>query len=428
MPEKEQLVKVIDFWKATVTRERLFERELASGLDAATKEVVDLVGVRRCGKSSIFKLLIRRLGLEDKALFVNFEDPYFIVHNSPAVIEELIETYREYYYSGLEYLFFDEIQAISGWEKAVRKLRDSGEYRIFVTGSSSKLLSGEFSTLLTGRHLSHAAFPLSFREFLAFKGVQATGKRDLALKSTALLKAFSEYLENGGFPEVVVTGNKTLLQQYFKDIVYKDIAGRHEVRQTDVLEKLGVFLVTNSARTLSAGSVSKAFGISHEFASLYLEYFKEAFLVFDLPQFSYSLKTQAKALKKYYSVDTGLANAVSFRFSEDKGRMLEQSVFLHLARTGADAYYYKTRANQEIDFLVKTRQNHRQLIQVSWSLQDTDTRKRELAALFRAMDELRAKTALVLTYDEQETISQAGKTITVAPAWKWMLETTTASP
>src|SRR3989338_1744493 len=420
--EHEQLVKVISFWKDSLDKADLFDREIVNDIDVRSKEVIDLTGVRRSGKSSILKLLIKKLALSDNFIFINFEDPYFIEHNNPSVIEEIVEIYKEYFSHNLKYLFFDEIHVVKDWEKAVRKLRDSEKYKIFITGSSSKLLSREMSSLLTGRHLSYHIFPLSFREFLEFKKIRINTKKDVILNEKMLLKEFSEYLSIGGFPEIVITKNRPLLKQYFFDIVQKDILARYNIREMDILEKLGVNLITNSAKTFSIDAIRKTFNISFESASNYIGYFKDSFLIFELPQFSYSLKTQQKAPKKVYSVDTGLANVVAFRFSEDKGRMLEQCVFLHLKRKYGEVYYYKTKVNGEVDFLVKNNPKDKNIIQTTWSLEDKDTRKREIGNLLVAMKELSLKKGLILTYNWEEIINQGDKVIIAKPFYKYIFE------
>jgi len=421
MYESAQLVKIIDFWKETVDEKDLHYRPIVDSIDYKSREVVDIIGPRRSGKSSVLKLLIKKLNLTDNFLFINFEDPYFVTHNDPQVIEELVAVYQEYFQKNLEYLFFDEIHALDLWERVVRKLRDSGKYKIFLTGSSSKLLSRELSTLLTGRHLSYSILPLSFGEFLSFKGVPIVSKKDLILKEKTLLKNFDEFLSTGGFPEIVKTNNIALLKQYYFDILQKDIVMRYDVRQKDILEKMGIYLITHSAKTLSIASLKKTFDLSYEAVSTYLDYFHEAFLTFELRQFSYSLKTQQKALKKMYTIDTGLANSISFRFSQDKGRLLEQCVFLEMKRRGIEVYYYKTKNNHEVDFVLKLPNREKQLIQVCWDITESDTRKREFDTLRQAMEELRLSKAVVLTYNSQETIGEGKNTISVLPVYKWLV-------
>lgn len=421
MSGTEQLIKIIDFWKKTSTEGGLFWRSIVDNIDCQNKEIIDIVGPRRSGKSTILKLLINKLNLENNYLFINFEDPYFVTHNQTEIIEELISTYEEYFDKKLEYLFFDEIQNILNWEKAVRKLREINKYKIFITGSSSKLLSKELSSSLTGRHLSYYVMPLSFIEFLTFKQISIKSKKDLVLKEKNILKHFDNFLLIGGFPEIVKTENITLLKQYYFDIVQKDIIMRYDVRQKDILEKMGIYLISNTAKIISIESLKITFNLSYEAVFSYLEYFKEAFLNFELLQFSYSLKNQFKTLKKNFAVDTGLANAVSFKFSEDKGRILEQSVFLELKRRGSEIYYYKTSNNKEVDFLIKQKNKKQILIQVCWDLNDEKTKKREIDSLNKAMEELNIDEGLILTHNFESKILVTKKTINILPTYKWML-------
>ncbi len=418
----QQLVKIIDFWKKSVEKDKLYDRMILGKIDHKSKEIVDLVGPRRSGKSSILKLIIRRLKLSDNFLYINFEDPFFVTHNNPQIIEEMVTVFKEYFNPKLEYLFFDEIQEINQWEKAVRKLRDGEKFKIFITGSSSKLLSGEISSLITGRHLSYNISPLSFSEFLAFRGIKICAKRDIILKEKRILRMFGEYLKIGGFPEAALTADMELLKNYFYDILQKDIVMRHNIREKEILEKMAVYLLSNSGKITSMESLKAAFNISFSAAQSYLEYFKESFLVFELPQFSYSLKKQGKALKKIYAVDIGLANAVSFKFSEDKGRMLENAVFLELKNKEGEIYYYKTKNNLEVDFMVKEKTKIKKLIQVCWTLEDKKTKEREFRSLMAAMDELKLKDGFILTYNEENKIKINKKIINVVPCWKWLLE------
>lgn len=420
--DKEQLVKIIDFWQKSARKNNLFYRAVLDAIDFKSKEIVDLVGPRRSGKSSVLKLIIKKLKLKSDFLYLNFEDPFFIENNNPQIIEESVEVYREYFNAGVKYLFLDEIQEIKNWEKAVRKLRDGGNFKIFITGSSSKLLSKELSSLITGRHLSYRVFPLSFVEFLDFKKINIKSKKDIILKEKLLQKKFSEYLEWGGFPAAVLQKNHELLKNYFFDILEKDIIARYEVRDRAMLEKMAVFLLTNSAKIVTIESLKNNFNLSFETVSSYVEYFKNAFLLFDLPQFSFSLKTQQKAFKKFYAVDVALAKNASFKFSEDRGRILENAVFLELKSRGNDLYYYKTKDGLEVDFFSNSSGKNKELIQVSWSIAEESVRKRELKSLVSAMKELKIKKAMILTYGESDIINKDGREITIKPVYRWMLE------
>jgi len=421
--DNEQLIRIIDFWHTSVEKPELFSREAIHEVDYSGREIIDVVGPRRSGKSSLLKLIIHRLGLRNNFLYINFEDPFFINNNQSSIIENLIEIYKNYFNGEeLQYLFFDEIQEIEGWEKAIRKLRDGTEYKIFVTGSSSTLLSRELSSRITGRHTTVKMFPLNFREFLFFRKIEVDSAKDIALKRNALQKAFDEYLELGGFPEVVVRKNKELLKEYFYDFLQKDVVLRHNIRDKDALEKMAVFLMSNIGKPISNASMQKAFSLSYESVDNYLSYLKEAFLVFEVMQFSFSLKKQSKALPKIYGVDTGMIREVSFAFSKDSGRILENVVFLHLVREFDAVFYYRTKNNAEVDFLARKKEKNEALIQVSWDIADERTYKREIRALTEAMDELEMKTAYIVTHNDENEVLVEDKTIHIIPAWKWMLE------
>ncbi|MBU4481208.1 ATP-binding protein [Patescibacteria group bacterium] len=417
----EQLIKIIDFWRKSVEKDELQIRHILEMIDIKSEEIIDLVGPRRSGKSSVLKLIIRNLDLKGNFLYINFEDPFFISHNDPEIIEDLVAVFREYFNSGLRYLFFDEIQEIDHWEKAVRKLRDGENFKIFITGSSSKLLSGEISSLITGRHLSYKIFPLSFAEYIDFKKIKLEGDKDIVLKEKLLHKEFLKFMEIGGFPAVVTGDNPALLKNYFLDILQKDIIIRHDIREKDALEKMAVFVLSNSGKITTAESLKKAYNLSFDTVSSYLEYFKESFLVFDLLQFSFSYKNQSKTLKKIYAVDTGLASSVSFRFSEDRGRMLENVVFLELKRKCDEVFYYKNQDGTEVDFLTREKNKNKELIQVCWDLSDEETKKREVDSLLKAMNELKLKSGAVLTNNETGEINTDGKTIIIQPVFKRFL-------
>lgn len=418
----QQIIRIIDFWEKTIEKDKLKNRSIVKTVDYKSKEIIDFIGPRRSGKSSILKLIIKHLDLKNNFLFINFEDPFFIENNTPGIIEEFIEVFEEYFDPKLEYLFLDEIQEINNWERVIRKLRDSERYKIFITGSSSKLLSSEISTLITGRHLSYKVFPLSFKEFLDFENINIKDNKDIILKQKTIIRYFHKYMDIGSFPEVVLTKNLELVKNYFYDILQKDIVMRHDIREKEILEKIAIYSLSNSSKIISIESLKKAFNISFNLASSYINHLKNSFLIFELPQFSYSLKKQQKALKKIYSIDSGLANAVSFRFSKDSGRILENIVFLNLKMMEKDIYYYKTKNNLEIDFLINSKKEKKELIQVSWSISDKETRDREIKGLIAAMDELSIINGLILTDDEEGLITIGKKTITFKPASMWLLQ------
>ncbi len=420
---QDQLIEIINFWQNNASSKELFGRFIVDKIDVDSKEVIDLIGPRRSGKSSVMKLLIQKIGTNGNWLYLNFEDPFFISNNSPQVIEEAITVFKTHFNSNLKYLFFDEIQNIQNWESAIRKLRDSEQYKIFITGSSAKLLSQELSTLLSGRHLSYQLLPLSFGEFLEFRqaGKLAGSIKNLTINNDLLLKHFSDYMGTGGFPEVVLSKRMELAKQYYNDIVQKDIMSRYDIRDKVALEKIGLFLLSNSAKVVSMSALGKIYNLSSVIVADYVEYFKTAFLFFELPLFSFSLKTQQKALKKIYAIDTGLAGAAAIKFSKDQGRILENIVLLHLKRLNWEIYYYHAGLN-EVDFVIKKSAGGFKLIQVAWNLSDKKTQTREVRGLQKAVAELKTDDCLVLTFDTKETIKCGQTSIDVLPVYQWILQ------
>jgi predicted AAA+ superfamily ATPase len=231
---------------------------------------------------------------------------------------------------------------------------------------------------------------------------------------------FNNYLNIGGFPEIAITENKELLKQYFNDIIEKDIIARHNVKDREVLEKMAFFLLSNSAKIISIAYLKKAYDISYQKAINYLKYFKESFIVFDVPKFSYSLKEQQKSQKKIYSLDTGLSNNVAFKFSEDKGRALENCVFLELKRKEGDIYYFKNNVG-EVDFVIKKNNGSIDLIQVVWDLSE-DNKNRELKGFKEALKEIKKiENLIILTNDQDGELKLDDRKIKIVPVYKWLL-------
>jgi len=419
MDKTEQLIKVINFWQESALRNNLFKRNLVEKINLKDKEVIDILGARRVGKSSVLKLIIKELK-NNNWLYINFEDPFFVKNRNSSIIEELTETYKNHFNSSLHYLFFDEIQSIKNWESVIRKFRDGTDYKIFITGSSSKMLSGELATLLSGRHFSYKLLPFSFKEYLEFKNILFEKQKDFVLNKEKIIKFFNNYLNIGGFPEIVITENKELLKQYFNDVVEKDIIARHNIKDREVLEKMAFFLLSNSAKIISIASLKKAYDISYQKTVNYLKYFKESFIIFDIPKFSYSLKEQQKSQKKIYSLDTGLSNNVAFKFSEDRGRVLENCVFLELKRKESDIYYFKNNVS-EVDFVVKKSNGYVDLIQVVWDLNE-DNKNRELNGFKEALKKIKKVENLIILTNDQDGELQLGKRkIQFKPVYKWLL-------
>lgn len=384
------------------------ERELLGRIDENTPYAIVLSGVRRCGKSTLLRQIMKKA---KKYCYFNFEDPKaagFELNDFQKLDEVFMEEYGE-----ISHCFFDEIQNVSRWELFVRNKLDKGR-KFIITGSNASLLSKELGTRLTGRHLNYELFPFSFREFLKMKN----GKPSI--------KTFDEYFKKGGFPEFLKYGKNEALQMLLNDAIARDIVVRHRIKNARKIGELATYLLTNAGKEFSYNSLKKIFGLgSPNSAIAFVSYFEDSYLLFTVPKFDYSMKKQIANPKKVYSVDTGLSNANSASFSEDKGRVLENSVFLHLKRQGGQIFYF--REDGECDFLVKQNGKIKQAVQVCYELTE-DNKEREIKGLEEAMSRFGLKEGIILTYNDEDKINLAsGNEIKVMPVWKWMLDETAFS-
>ena len=387
---------------------------------ASLPHAVVISGVRRCGKSTLLNQVIGDI-YKNGVYYLNFEDERLVdfdVKDFNYLYEVFLELYGD-----KKVFFFDEVQNVPKWEVFVRRMQGKG-CKFFITGSNASLLSKELGTKLTGRNVNVELFPFSFREFLSFKGFQLSGNwLSLTTERAAAKKHFSEYLKHGGMPEYLKYQDTTLLKRVYEDILYRDIVARYGIKQVKPLRELGLYLLSNIGGTFSYNNLKKVLGLgSMNTIKSYADFMENSYLIFLVNKFSYSLKQQFVALKKIYCIDNGLAESVAFQFSRNRGKFLENLVFLALRRKFQEIYYYKTTNNLEVDFLIKSGKNDLKLIQVADNLDNEKTRQRELNALIKAMDELKLKTALILTEDTEEEIALKGKVVMVKPIYKWLLE------
>ncbi|MDD2715998.1 MAG: ATP-binding protein [Candidatus Wallbacteria bacterium] len=387
---------------------------------ASLPHAVVISGVRRCGKSTLLNQISRDLYMECVYYF-NFEDERLMDFNVKD-FNHLYEVFLELY-GDKKVFFLDEIQNVPGWETFVRRMQGKG-CKFFITGSNASLLSRELGTKLTGRNVSVELFPFSFREYLSFKGFHLPVNGISLTQDRALIKKhFAEYLLHGGMPEYLKYQDATILKRVYEDILYRDIVARYGIKHVKPLRELGLYFLSNLGGTFSYNNLKNVLGLgSMNTIKSYADFLENSYLIFLTSRFSYSLKQQFVSHKKIYCIDNGLADAVGFQFSKNKGKFLENLVFLELRRKSQEIYYYKTTNNLEVDFLLKSGKNGLSLIQVTDNLDDEKTRQRELKALIKAMDELKLKTALILTEDTDEEIKLKGKAITVKPIYKWLLE------
>ena len=398
-----------------------------------TDEVIAVTGVRRSGKSTVLLQVLSELIKSDtprvNTLYVNFEDPKFYNSLNLELLDKIWEAYFDYLDPrGKVYLVLDEIQKIEGWEHWVRTKYDQKvKVKIFVTGSNAELLSPEFAKVLTGRHLQIFLSPLSFREFLKFKEVAVSKNKLWLIKNrNNLLNLTREYLELGGFPKIVLTQDellrKELLSQYLNDILTKDIVDRYKVKDVAKLKNLALFYCTNFTRKYTFNKVKKVvdFSLSLDSIHRFSRYLENSFLIDFVPRFSYSLKNQMQTDRKVYFVDNGMHNAIAFKFSKDKGKLLENSVFYHLKREKKEIYYYQEK--QEVDFVCKTGLNITELINVCYELDDKETLLRETSALIEAMKYFNLKESKIISLEgEAKKITDNGFNIEIIPFYQWVL-------
>lgn len=404
-------------------------------LPEKTNKIIAVFGPRRVGKTYYFYQLIQALRSKiskERIIYINFEDDRLFPLELKD-LDNLIEAYFELYPENknkLVYCFFDEIQNIKNWELFVRRIYDKEKVKIFITGSSSKLLSQEIATSLRGRTLSYQLFPLSFQEFLRFKGIKLEKNFFYSSQRFYIKKMFEEYLIFGGFPEVVLEAKnlkRSVLKNYYDLTIYRDLVERFSIRNISFLKSLMKYCLTNISNLFSVNtyyrSIEKHLRPSRETLFEYLSFLEEIGLLFLIPIYSPSLKVQQVNPKKIYVIDNGIRNTVSFNFSQDYGRLLENLVFVELKRQNKEVYYHK--GNYECDFIVKGYLKIEQAIQVTDKL-NKENETRELNGLIEAIQKYKLKQGLILTRDQEseiiKTVDRKKIKIEILPIWKWLLK------
>jgi len=412
-----------------IERSDLIRREIQDRIESFLKykEVVMITGTRRGGKSSLMKLICDDLIKKYKVpasniLYLNFEDERFIEFNS-GDFAKIYELYLQINKPiGRKYFFLDEIQNVPGWERWVNRLYENENIKIFITGSNASLLRSEISTALTGRNRVITNFPFSFREFLVYKSYRLEENDFYQTEKRAIIKGFfQEYLKLGGYPEIVKINDSTLLEQYFKDIIYRDILPRYSVKKIKEIRELCLFLASNLGSIHSYNKLLSLIGVkSINTVKNYLEILEEVFLFFQINLFDYSIKRQIYNPSKIYIIDTALGNSISFKFSENIGHIYENLVFLELKRRNKEIYYWKSKKGKEVDFLIKRGLDIEEAIQVSYNLNDKKTLNRELESLLLAKEEFKIKYLTIVTEDEDIEKEIGNVKIKIIPLWKWL--------
>ena len=404
---------------------RMIERELK--LENFPGKATVLVGPRRSGKTYLFWQEISKLQ-RNETVYLDFEDVALLGVKPKEVLYIIRELFSELSGSSARFVFLDEVQNVESWESLVRSLLDRG-YKVYATGSSSKLLPGEIATQLRGRSLSYLLLPFSFREFLRARGISRFSPNSLEDlgKVKALLR---EYLEYGGYPEIVLNPRlrEKLLSEYRDLIFFKDFAEREKIRSVQVAKFIFSYVTQSFASEISYRSVLRylsSSGIRFGKNTVY-SYFKkleQTMVFFFLERYSPKVRVRGSWPKKVYLADTGLA----YRLPQDMGRLMENAVFLELKRMQSERplqeiFYYRDQMGHEVDFLIKEGTRLTKLIQVTYATQRSEIRDREIRSLLYASERLRCSDLEVITWDYEGEESFNGRIIKFVPLWKWLLK------
>lgn len=392
------------------------------------RNIKDIIGVRRCGKSFLLYQVIQHLISSNinprNILFLNFDENEIYNTDFDKLLLECKKINPE-----ISYLFLDEVQEKQNWERWVRSLYDRMEFKqIFVSGSSASLLKSDISRVLTGRHTTSSLFPFSFKEYLNFHKWEDFKLDYLEYHKARVLHFMENYINEGGFPETLgktpFERNK-YLNDLFDDIVAKDIAARHNL-DYPITKKIAYYITSHSSKTMTHRSIARACDVSVDTVSKYVPFICEAFLVLPLTKFSPKLKEQMREINKYYCVDTGMVNAVGFKLTDEFSRLMENLVFIELKRQHIEnkkigIFYWQDSGQKEVDFVIKDGLKIKQLIQVCYDLSEAQTRDRELSALLKAGNELKCRDLLIITNDKNGEEVVDGEKIKYIPLWKWLL-------
>jgi len=397
-------------------------------------KIITLIGARRSGKTFLLYQLMSSIAVEmtiNRLIFINFEDERLELEarELDLILQAYLELYPQIQDLSQCYFFFDEVQNISGWEKFIRRLYDTVSKNIFITGSNAKMLSSEIATTLRGRSISYSIYPLSFREMLTFQNF--TPELHSPKTRAKIYHALEQYLHSGGFPELPFLPNpelrRKILQEYYQVMLFRDIVERYQISNIIALKFFLKRLYASATKPVSINRIYnelKSAGIRTGKNLLYsfLEQAEAIFMVGTLKKYAHKISTQELSEKKVYAIDNGLANAVSFRFSSDFGKALEQVIFWELKRRLSDLdslFYY--RDNVECDFIIQREEEIIAAIQVCYQLDEPDTKKRELKGLLQVCKLFELKQGIIISYESFEDLEIDDINIQVIPAAEFLL-------
>ncbi len=415
MPSSSEILELIQRWNSWA-RQRLQDSKLRSkSIRIPSQQALALIGVRRSGKTYQALLKAREIDAEN-FLYINFEDPWFLNETRVAVLDEIYEAYVIQTGKKPKVIVYDELQNIPGWERWARKFIDLRQSQLIITGSSAKMLSRELSTAIAGRSITKTIWPLSFSEYLNFLNVNPQTFEETQFH-------LDQYLQYGAFPQVVLEGENSLkedlLRQYYSDIVLRDIVTRHQIRNAHSLDVMLTYAMTNNGSLHSANSIKRALELSTETVQDYIAFAVESFLIFEVLRFHRNLKVQSRDPKKIYCIDTGLRNVRSASLSTDRGRQVENAVYLQLKREFENVFYFKD--EYECDFVLVEKNQPVKVIQVTDSdLETEDLRQREINGLVNAMEKSGLQEGTIITRRREDEWLEQGHKIRLIPLYKWL--------
>lgn len=417
MDRRELQEVLIDQKEVFQKKTGIIDRELLLDGYLNTSQVVVITGVRRCGKSSLLFLIKEALRLSDSEFcYCNFDDERIVAY--PGLLNDVYVLHLELYLNEPVFLF-DEIQEVPGWEKFVNRMYEQGR-KVFITGSNATMLSSEISTSLTGRNKVLELFPFSFSEYLRMEAKSYNLER-LSVKQRSLLQNdLNTYLNIGGFPLVVKEKDTEIAHSLFQDILYRDIVVRYKLSNVEEIKQMALYLASNIGKLFSYATLQSVSGLkSLSSVKNYLYYFEAGYLFYYLKKYDYSVSKQILNSRKVFAVDNAIPNRLGFRFSENKGRLLENLVFIELKRRACELYYFSEK--YECDFLVRENLVITEAIQVTYSL-NADNVTREMGGLREAMQSFNIPKGTLIVFDDNKYPVELPKGVSVIRAYEWLLK------
>ena len=412
-----QREEIEERFEKTKIIEREIDKEMLKGF-LKYPNVLAILGVRRCGKSTLSSQLLRN----QEYGYINFDDER-IIDFDVKDFDKVMEVFYELY-GRIEYVILDEPHNIRGWELFVNRLRRTK--KVIVTGSNSKMLSGELATHLTGRHIDFTLYPFSFREFLTYNDFEL-GEYITTAKIGLIKNLLKDYFSQGGFPERYILGKEILVSIYF-DILEKDIIRRIKIKKKAAFKEMTKYLVSNFSSEITFSKLKNILDIKDQHTiKNWIDGLEQAYLIKMVERFSPKLKESIIAPKKVYCIDTGIIGVASFRLSENTGKIMENTVAVELLRrksyqqSDKEIFYWKDYQGKEVDFVIKEGTSVKELIQVTYASGRDEIEGREIKSLIKASNELKCKNLEIITWDYEDEMKIDGKTIRCIPLWKWLL-------